>query len=131
MTKIKNALLKDTVNVYDTQFRLTDTIDPLNHGSHFVYDTEHHLTLSKACSYSGTTCNPVIAGDGNEIKSSATYYPNGLPWTATDARLTVTTLTYDSYGSPYTAKVGNHPILTIIIVIGDVVIGDVANINNL
>lgn len=112
LTKTTNALLKDTINTYDSQFRLTDTVDPLNHGSYFDYDTEHHLTLSKACSFTGTTCDPVIAGDGNEIKTSATYYANGLPKTATDARLTVATLTYDAYGNPYTAKAGAHLAVT-------------------
>ncbi len=112
LTKIINALTKETNNTYDTQFRLTKTIDPLLHGTFIDYDTEHHLTLTRACNYSGTTCSPVIAGDGNEIKSSATYYPNGFTQTATDGRSTVTTLTYDSYGSPYTAKVGAHPVLT-------------------
>ena len=115
LTKIINALNKEIRNTYDSQFRLTDTVDPLNRGGHFEYDTEHHLTLSKSCSYSGTTCNPVIAGDGNEIKSSATYYPNGLTQTATDARLTVATLTYDNnYGKPRTTTVGSHPAVTTI-----------------
>jgi RHS repeat-associated protein len=112
LTKVTNALTKEINNIFDTRFRLTDTIDPLNYGSHFEYDDEHHLTLSRACTFTGIICSPVIAGDGKEIKSSATYYLDGFTETATDARLTVTTFTYDTLGNPYTAKVGAHPMVT-------------------
>ncbi len=35
-----------------------------------------------------------------------------MPETATDARLTTTTLTYDTLGNPQTAKAGAHPAVT-------------------
>jgi RHS repeat-associated protein len=47
--------------------------------------------------------------DNGISQTSAAYYANGLPQTATDARGTVTTLTYDAYGNPETAKTGAHP----------------------
>jgi RHS repeat-associated protein len=108
LTKVTNALGKEVKYTYDSQFHLTDTIDPLNHGTHFDYDPEHHPTVTKSCNYTGTTCIPVTAGDGKEIKSSAMYYTNGLTETTTDAKGTVATLTYDAYGNPDTTKVGSH-----------------------
>ncbi len=111
MTKVINALTKETNNTYDAQFRLTDTIDPLNHGSHFVYDTEHHPTLSKYGVLYDVSFTPV---DNGLSQTSATYYPNGLTWTAKDGRNTVSTLTYDSFGSPRTTNSGAHPAITTI-----------------
>ncbi len=108
LTKTTNALNKEANNKYDSQFRLTDTIDPLLHGAQVGYDAEHHPLLSK----SGIQYNAGFQPQDNGVlQTSATYYASGLPQTATDGRGTITTLTYDSYGSSDTTKVGGHPVL--------------------
>jgi RHS repeat-associated protein len=106
LTKITNALNKEVNNIYDSQFHLTDTIDPLNHGAHSDYDAEHHPISSKYGIQYDANFSPI---DNGISQTSAAYYANGLPQTATDARGTVTTLTYDAYGNLETAKTGAHP----------------------
>jgi RHS repeat-associated protein len=92
----------------DIKGRVYTGKDYRNTRNHFGHDAEHHPTVTKSCNYTGTTCTPVTAGDGKEIKSSAMYYTNGLTETTTDAKGTVATLIYDAYGNPDTAKVGSH-----------------------
>ena len=88
---------------YDGLFRKTDVHLSLNDVrqkllSHLDYDSEHHLT--------GTIVYPE---PGVEINNGSTFYPNGLTHTSTDGRGTVTTMTYDTYGSPDTSQTAYEP----------------------
>lgn len=94
-----DSLLRETENVYDSLFRLVDKYDPLEHRSHFDYDSEHHLIRSA-----------IFPVDGKEIYNWTTYYANGLPATRRDGRGIVTAMTYDNYGNPESTQVGyNQP----------------------
>jgi RHS repeat-associated protein len=99
LTKIIDALSHETTNTYETiaPYRLTDTIDPLGHLTHFTYDGENHLLSTS-----------VYPAQGQTITNSATYYGNGFKNTATDGRNTVATFTYDSYGNPRTSQIASH-----------------------
>jgi len=109
LIKNTNAQLKELNFNYDSQFRLTDTVDPLYHGAHIDYDAEHHPTLSK----SGVLYDANFLPTDNGIsQTSASYYANGQTETATDGRGTLTRVTYDYYGSPYTTKIGGHTAVT-------------------
>ena len=98
LVRTVNALGEETVNTYDAQFRLTDITDNLGHVTHNDYDSEHHLEKTTVWPEPGTA-----------IKTSATFYSNGLPHTSTDGRGIVTTLTYDNYGNPDTSQTASAP----------------------
>jgi RHS repeat-associated protein len=103
-----NALLQSTDFKYDSDFdfRLTDTIDPLYHGSHIEYDSEHHPELSQFGIQYNASLLPM---DSGVFQSGASYFENGLIETTTDGRGTIAMLTYDGNGSPLTSKVAAHP----------------------
>ncbi len=103
-----NALTQSTAYVYDAQFRRTDTVDSVYHGTHVDYDAEHHPTVSK---YGVQYAANFLPTDNGISQTSAAYYANGLPQTATDGRSTATSFTYDGYGNPDTTKVSVHPVI--------------------
>ena len=101
LTRVINADLNETVNDYDLQNRLIQSTDPLLHASTFTYNAQHQLT--------STTLSP---DDIVALTTSAGYYADGLPATATDARQTTTTLLYDGAGNPASSQTGAQPSIT-------------------
>ncbi|KQC11411.1 MAG: hypothetical protein APR62_01650 [Smithella sp. SDB] len=97
LIQVTDALNQTVENFYDTQFRLVETKDALSHSTLYNYDAEHHLL-------------DVTDAVGN--KAENTYYANGFKNTVKDPRLTVTTLTYDTYGNPLTSQTAAHPAIT-------------------
>jgi len=76
-----------TTNTYDTYDRLATTTDAQSRLTQFFYDTTNRLTS--------------IIDANNVTAEQRRYTPNGLLYQLTDARLNVTTYSYDQYERKY------------------------------
>ncbi|PKN37549.1 MAG: hypothetical protein CVU62_07390 [Deltaproteobacteria bacterium HGW-Deltaproteobacteria-2] len=102
LTKVTNALTQSVRNIYEATFpfRLTDMKDDYDYGPHYNYDPDHPYFVSDVT-------------DALNNKAYSTYYstsefPKGFKKTLKDPRGTITTLTYDAYGNPFTAQTTGH-----------------------